>query len=170
MQGTIHTCLDMIKFGMVNTLINFQDTYYEYRGNETDVEDKGLTIGGYESAWLADLVAAFILENLDDIFDDTRFPGIYQDDGIIVKEGILTKQEIAVWKNQVNERVKELVGLDRLKFTVDIWDARGVDDGVDLEGVTVCNEDLFAYLDMEFYWSGDDLLFQVHMKPNQQVK
>ena len=72
---------------------------YEYGGNETDVEDKGLTIGGYESAWLADLVAAFILENLDDIFDDARFSGIYRDDGIIVKEGVLTKREIAEWKN-----------------------------------------------------------------------
>ena len=51
----------MIKFGMVNMPINFQDTYYKYRGNETDVEDKGLMIGGYESAWLTDLVAAFIL-------------------------------------------------------------------------------------------------------------
>ena len=72
MQGTIHTCLDMIKFGMANKLINFQDTYYEYGGN---VEDKRLKIGGYESAWLADLVAAFILENLDDIFDDALFQG-----------------------------------------------------------------------------------------------
>ena len=170
MQGTIQTCLDMIKFGMANTLLKFQDMYYKYGGNETDVADKGLTIGGYESAWLADLVAAFILENLDDIFDDALFSGIYRDDGIIVKEGILTKQEIAEWKNQVNKRAEELVGSDHLKFTVGIWDAGGVDDGVDLEGFTVCNEDLFPYLDMEFYWSGGDLLFQVHMKPNQQVK
>ena len=111
----------------------------------------------------------FILENLDDIFDDTRFSGIYGDDGINVKAGVLTKQEIAEWKNHVNERVEELVGLDHLKFTLDIWDAGGVDDGVDLERLIVCN-DSFPYLDMEFYWSGEDLLFQVHMDPNQQVK
>ena len=43
-------------------------------------------------------------------------------------------------------------------------------DGEDLEGVTVCTNDSFPYLDMEFYWSDDNLLFQVHMKPNQQVK
>ena len=84
-----------------------------------------------------------------------------------MKEGILTKQEIAEWKNQVNERVEELVGSDHLKCTVDIWDAGGFDDGVDIEGVTVCNDNSFPYLNMELYWSGDDLLFQVHMKPNQ---
>ena len=60
-----------------------------------------------------------------------------------MKEGILTKQEIVEWKNQVNERVEELVGSDHLKFTVDIWDAGGVDDGVDLEGVPVCNDNSF---------------------------
>ena len=115
-------------------------------------------------------MAAFILENLDDIFDDARFSGIYRDDGIIVKEGILTKQEIAEWKNHVTERVEGLVGSDHLKFTVDIWDAGGVDEGEDFEGITVCTNDCFPYLDMEFYWKDDDLLFQVHMKPNQQVK
>jgi hypothetical protein len=52
----------MIAFGMGNTLLTFVDKYYEYDG-ERNIRDKGLTIGGYESAWLADLVAAFILEN-----------------------------------------------------------------------------------------------------------
>ena len=61
---------------MANTLINFQDLYYKYGGDEVDVEDKGITIGGYESIWLANLVVAFILENLDDIFDDAQFSGI----------------------------------------------------------------------------------------------
>ena len=49
-QGTIHTCLEMIKFGMANVLFNFQDLYYEYEVDKVDVEDKGIMIGGYESA------------------------------------------------------------------------------------------------------------------------
>ncbi len=59
-------CLEMIKFGMANTIVTFAGKYYEYGG--MDVETKGLTIGGYESAFLADLVAAYILENLEDMF------------------------------------------------------------------------------------------------------
>ena len=52
-------CLDMIRFGMGDTLLTFVDKYYEY-GGEVNVEEKGLTIGGYESMWLVDLVAAYI--------------------------------------------------------------------------------------------------------------
>jgi len=61
LKGRIRDCLDMIKFGMGNTLLTFVDKYYEYGGDES-VEERGLTIGGYESAWLADLVMAYILE------------------------------------------------------------------------------------------------------------
>ena len=56
----ITDCLKMIEFGMGNTLITFKDRYYEY-GGSTNIEERGLTIGGYESAWLADLVASFLL-------------------------------------------------------------------------------------------------------------
>jgi len=48
-QITIKHCLDLIKFGMQSTLLTFVDKYYEYDGDR-DPEEKGLTIGGYESA------------------------------------------------------------------------------------------------------------------------
>jgi len=79
----IKDCLKMIGFGMGNTLITFKDKYYEY-GGSTNIEERGLTIGGYESAWLADLVASFLLENSQDLFEQTsKYHGIYRDDGII---------------------------------------------------------------------------------------
>jgi hypothetical protein len=62
----------MITFGMGNTLLTFIDKYYEYDG-EQEIKDKGLTIGSYESVWLADLVAAFILENSEDLFNDAVY-------------------------------------------------------------------------------------------------
>ena len=49
----------MIKFGMSTTFIQFSDQNWLYGGGMT-VDEKGLTIGGFESAWLADLVAAYI--------------------------------------------------------------------------------------------------------------
>jgi hypothetical protein len=52
-------CLEMVKFGMSNTLIQSMGQYYEY-GGSVDVEAKGLTIGGFESAFFADLVAAWL--------------------------------------------------------------------------------------------------------------
>ena len=70
---------------MNNTFITFGDQYWIY-GGFLPVEDKGLTIGGYESAFFADLVAAYILEKSADIFDDSIFFKIYRDDGIDVKK------------------------------------------------------------------------------------
>lgn len=51
-------------------MISFQVRYYECGENE-DKEDKGSTIGGYESAWLVDLVAAYILDNAEARFRGT---------------------------------------------------------------------------------------------------
>ena len=48
--------LTIIGFGMSSTLLNFQDKYYEY--GDDGLETKGLSTGGYESAFLADLVAS----------------------------------------------------------------------------------------------------------------
>ena len=48
---------------MGNTLLTFIDEHYEY-GNSTKIEERGLTIGGYESASLADLVASLFWRNL----------------------------------------------------------------------------------------------------------
>jgi hypothetical protein len=69
---TIQECLKCVHFGMVNTLITFEDKYFEYDGDR-DVNDKGLTIGRYESAWLADLVAAFVLKNTAQFFNEAVY-------------------------------------------------------------------------------------------------
>ena len=52
--------LDMLKFSMSNCLINFGPDYFQY-GKEKDPLKRVLTIGGFDSAWLADLVACYIL-------------------------------------------------------------------------------------------------------------
>ena len=57
----INLCLDIIQFGMSSTLISFNGEYYKYHGGER--EEQGLAIGGYESAFLADLAASYLFEN-----------------------------------------------------------------------------------------------------------
>ena len=52
---------------MGNTLIAFKDKYFEYDASN-NVNKRGLTIGGYESAWRADLVASFILDKTKYLF------------------------------------------------------------------------------------------------------
>jgi hypothetical protein len=68
-KETIKTCLKIIWFGMNNTLVTFQEKYYNYGGSDND--SKGLTIGGYESALLGDLAASFLLETKQECFADS---------------------------------------------------------------------------------------------------
>ena len=59
-KKTINLCLELIHFRMSSTLISFGGEYYEYHGGE--IEEQGLSIGGYESAFLDDLVASYLFE------------------------------------------------------------------------------------------------------------
>ena len=81
-KDTITECLKMIEFGMGNTLLTFIDQYYEY-GGSLEAKDRGLTIGGYESAWLAHIVASYNLDNTEDLFENTsKHHGIYRNDDV----------------------------------------------------------------------------------------
>jgi hypothetical protein len=62
-------------------LLTFANNYYGYDG-ECEIKDKGLTIGGYKSAWLADLVAAFVFKKTANLFSGTVYDGIYRDNGL----------------------------------------------------------------------------------------
>jgi hypothetical protein len=53
---------------MGNTIVSFLDKYYEY-GVDLDPERRGLTIGGFESAFLADLEASYIFDKLKYIWE-----------------------------------------------------------------------------------------------------
>ena len=131
----IQTCLEMVKFGMGNTLLTFIDKYYEY-GGEEDVEEKRLTIGGYESLWLADLVALYILENMKEHFKEMQFKGIYHDDRFAIFKGNLKAGNVEDWLRMFQVEVNKLGGSDYLKFTAKVW-GEDKHDGSIQEAVTV---------------------------------
>mmetsp|Transcript_59900 Transcript_59900/g.71327 ORF Transcript_59900/g.71327 Transcript_59900/m.71327 type:complete len:290 (-) Transcript_59900:549-1418(-) len=86
-RGTLNTCLKLIEFGMSSMLLSFHNKYYQYHCGDKDGE-RGLAIGGFESAFLADLVACYLLEAMIDLFGDEHpFKGMYRDDGIYVTNG-----------------------------------------------------------------------------------
>jgi hypothetical protein len=63
-QEHISKCLDILQFSMGNTIVTFQDKYYEY-GVNADPNCHGLTIGGFKSAFLADLKASYIFDKIN---------------------------------------------------------------------------------------------------------
>ena len=119
-KATIEVCCWLIQFGMGSTLLCFKDGYYEYNGGES-IEEKGLAIGGYESAFLADLVAAYLLELTKDNFYLACYYGIYRDDGIVVFHGNWTTVHIAQWLERFQSHVNTIVGNTHLIFTASVW-------------------------------------------------
>ena len=81
----------MIGFRMKNTLVCFIYKCYEYRG-DMNGEQRGLIIGGYEFAWLADLVADYLLKQTEELFRDFIYHSIYRNDRFIILKGIKTKK------------------------------------------------------------------------------
>ena len=70
---------------MNSTLLNFQDKYYEY--GEEGFETKGLVIGGYELAFLADFLDSYLFEVTNNQFKEFLWRRINRDDGLLVFKG-----------------------------------------------------------------------------------
>ncbi len=86
-QEKIKRCLEILKFSMGNTIVSFREKYYKY-GVDPDPDCCGLTIGGFESAFLADLEATYIFEKLHHLLEQhVQFIGTYPDNEIIVFRG-----------------------------------------------------------------------------------
>ena len=168
----IKRCLSLIKFGMGHTLCVFRGRYYEYNGLNGDVDpnERALTIGGFESAWLADLVAAYILDVTFHRFRrTTMFAGIYRDDGLLVFHGKRSISEIHKWWRGLQNEINDIADGTYFQVTMVVWHPGGVDTTI--EGVSICTTQSFPYLDMELSWSNlGALTFRVHLKPNQRLK
>ena len=164
----IEKCLEMIGFGMKNTLVSFIDKYYEY-GGEMEDEKRGLTIGGYESAWLADLVAAYLLEMTKEKFDNFVYHGIYRDDGFMVLKGTRTEREMSDWLEDFQGKINEMTESTCLQFTAEVWGIEK-DPEVNNDKLEVVNEKVFPYLDMEMRWNEkEELRFIKLMKKATSV-
>jgi hypothetical protein len=80
-------CLEILKFSVGNMIVSFLDKYYKYKV-DPNPDKKGLTIGGFESAFLAELKASYIFNKLKHIWvKHVRFLGTYCNDKIIVFNG-----------------------------------------------------------------------------------
>ena len=56
--------MNVYTYMYINCLVHFRDQYYKYTKKE-DPFKKVLSIGEYDSTWLADLVACFILHETE---------------------------------------------------------------------------------------------------------
>ena len=168
-RNTVKAGMQMIKFGMGATIVQFRNEYWEY-GGDAAVKDKGLTIGGFESAWIADVVMAWIMEEAGDLFEEAIYKGIYRDDGIVLFKGNKKKRDVIRWLGRFQKRVNELTNSNRLQFTAEVWGQDKRDRSISKTVKVDCGK-YFAYLDTKMSWNQDDeLQFGVYMKENQNLK
>jgi hypothetical protein len=120
-QKQINKCLDILCFSMGNTIVSFQNKYYEY-GVDSDPDRHGLTIGGFKSAFLANLEATYIFDKLNMLLTQhVRFIGTYQDDKIIIFWSQRTTRWLTQWLNIFQRKVDDLLRTKDIQFTMEIW-------------------------------------------------
>ena len=83
-------------------------------------DGRGLTTGGYESTWLANLVALFFLEHTEDIFQNTRYSGIYRKNIIAVFTGKWSREKAERWLEDFQTAVNTVTGSSDLNFTLEM--------------------------------------------------
>lgn len=158
-EGGASARLEMTKLGAGSTLLTLVDVHYECSRDEA-AEERGLAIGGCESAWLAGLVAALLLECASERFDNARFKGACRGDGAVALEGNLSISDVAKWLRELQTKVSELAaGGGCLRLAAEAR-GRDKDDGAAHDGVKVRKKGTFLCLDVEICWlSADELLF-----------
>ena len=103
----------------VSTLIYFNRKYYKYNGGEK--EEQELAIGGYELAFLADLVASHIFDKSRTLLNPTTHHVFYQDDGLVVLKGNKIVQEIKYWLEKFQKAMDKAAVNQHLQFIAEIW-------------------------------------------------
>eukprot|EP00957_Ditylum_brightwellii_P063512 4820868-Ditylum_brightwellii.AAC.1 len=141
--------MDIVQFGMKSTLIQFIGQYFIYQGaaKGKDLSDKdvALAIGAYKSAFLANIVASYIFEEMDKCFENFVFRGIYRDNDYLQFTTKLGQPPPANVGNSFVKKVKKEMG------------------------VMVIHSSEFLFLDMRMHWDvySGEMRFLVFRKPNK---
>ena len=152
------------------TLISLDGEYYKYHVGEK--KEQGLEILGYESAFIANLVAYYLFEKSKNPLNQKTYHGIYHDSGLVVFKGKNKVQPIKYWSAQFQQIVDKVEG--NQTPTVHCGD-RGKwyepPPSSKKDKVKIVANDKFAFLYMKMSWSPEgDLQYGLFSKKGQQLK
>jgi hypothetical protein len=170
----IRCCLYILKFTMGNTIVTFLDRYYEY-GIYPDPDCCGLTIRGFESAFLANLEATYLFDELHPHMEEhVRSIGTYHDDEIILFHVQCLNEWPHNWLRTFQGEVDRLLGTLDIQFTMEIWrlgqqstmliniEVYGLGS---FQRISINGNTSFPYQDIQLLWSATArLLFNVYRK------
>ena len=144
--GFILSSLDKLR---KYNFVRHRDQFYRYVGADEDAE--GLAMGDFESSYVADLTINYVYLKLaeEGIFDEAIFSRTYRDDGIIIFDGLRTKDWLLDWEIRLKTASKNISD-GRINFTMET--------GTELN-----------FLDMTLFFVENQLKFKIFRKPNQQL-
>ena len=159
----------MLKFSMANCLIHFGADYFQY-GKEEDFLKRVLTIGGYDSAWLADLVACYILEMTEPIWKtEFAYFKIYRDDGCALARNTTVKK-LQKWYNKFQQEVDWITD-GTIKFTMEIWKPSDEKKRKVNDVITVLGGNSTPYLDADLFFNDKgEFRTRVYFKEGYKIK
>ena len=107
-------------------------------------------IGGYESAFLVDLVASSPFEKSKANFHPITYHRIYIDDVLVVFTGNRSKKYFKDWLNKFQKTVNNAAGNKYLQFTAEICATEKNSPTAVKEGrVQILTNEKFPFLDMK---------------------
>ena len=129
----------------------FGTDFYRYVGKGG--EGTGLTMGGYESCFLSDLVVNYIYQEFqnDGLFEEFLYSKTYRDDGALVTKEVKSDRWFREWKEKIDLKSDSLTN-GRVKFTFEV-------------------EKEQKFLDIQTSWDDNGKFsHQVYIKPNQKIQ
>ena len=84
------------------------------------MEEQGLAIGGYESAFLANLVASYLFEKAKSNFHPTTYYVRYSDDVLVVFTGKKFARNVQDWLEDFQKTLNKAAGNQHLQFTAEV--------------------------------------------------
>jgi len=172
-QMAIKHCPDLNKFGMQSTPLAFVDKNHEC-DSDRDPEEKVLTIGEHESAWLADLAGACVLDNTKSHFRKTKCCNPCRDDGTAVFNNKLSCDDMLKWTTKFQNSVNRPVGGNCPQFTCSVWTDKSRTKSANEQNnpkTSVETGNFFPCPDAELVWATDgNPQLRLHLKPKQQLK
>ena len=82
---------------------------------------KGLAIGAYKLAFLANLLASDLFWKFKNKFKEVLWRGIYRDDGLWVFMSKKSLSEVKRWRDEFQRRVSKIAGNEYFQFSCKIW-------------------------------------------------
>ncbi len=157
--------------------MSFLDKYYKY-GDNLDPDKRGPIVREFESAFLADIEASDIFNELSYILErHIRFLCTYRNDKIIAFNGQKLNKWLLNWLATFQREVDRLLGTADIQFMMEIWQPGKISTSLQnsealVEGngafhhASINGNNSFPCLDIQLSWDNKGrLYFSVYKKP-----